>query len=57
MCKKKNTNKKPCCTEVQLGSNCDGVNDKKQKKRYYTASPAKPGIAVTTITEKKRSSS
>jgi hypothetical protein len=29
---------------------------KKQKKRYYTASPAEPGIAVTTITEKKRSS-
>jgi hypothetical protein len=40
-----------------MGSNCDGVNDKKQKKRYYMASPAKPGIAVTTITEKKRSSS
>jgi hypothetical protein len=26
---------------------------KKQKKRYYMASPAKPGIAVTTITEKE----
>jgi len=30
---------------------------KKQKKRYYMASPAEPGIAVTTVTEKKRSSS
>jgi hypothetical protein len=29
---KKNTNKKPCCTEVQMGSNCDGVNDKKTKE-------------------------
>jgi hypothetical protein len=40
-----------------MGSNCDGLKYKKQKKRYYMASPAKPGIAVTTITEQKRSSS